>query len=105
MSKNKDIEFLHQVTGKSYKECRQLYTLYHGDIYAASGLDVTSVLDSILKITDAITETFNKIADGIRKAVDSIDWDAVNEAFRNTDQFQELPEINEQDFMSDDYRL
>ena len=61
MSRNKDIEFLHQFSGLSYKECRKKMKENHWNlIYAMAGGDVFKFLDETTKAAKEMLENFSK---------------------------------------------
>lgn len=70
MSRNKDIEFLHQFSGLSYKECRKKMKENHWNlIYAMAGGDVFKFLDEMAKATKEMIESFSK---ALQPAVETI---------------------------------
>lgn len=75
MSRNKDIKFLHDFTGKSYKECRALMKEHHWNLGEALGssLDFISVavdglIDAFKPAVQALSEAITQIADAASKA-------------------------------------
>jgi hypothetical protein len=77
MSRNKDIKFLHDFTGKSYKECRALMKAHHWDLGEAIGLRES--LDFITKAWDGIIEAFKPFVQALSEAVTTV-ADAANKA-------------------------
>lgn len=70
MSRNKDIEFLHQFSGLSYKECRKKMKENHWNlIYAMAGGDVFKFLDEKAKAAKEMLESFSK---ALQPAVEAI---------------------------------
>lgn len=70
MSRNKDIEFLHQFSGLSYKECRKKMKENHWNlIYAMTGGDVFKFLDETTKATKEMIENFSK---ALQPAVETV---------------------------------
>ena len=79
MSRNKDIKFLHNVTGLSYKVCRQKMKDNHWDVWKALGYDemikflsdrfpelCKDVADAINNVAEFAVEMINNLADAIR---------------------------------------
>ena len=88
MSKRKDIEYIHQVTGLSYGESRRLYKDNGEDINKALGLD-KAIEDIGLLIPD-LCQAIDNIIKAISEAINSIDWSKVVDAY-----LKSLEEVNE----------
>ena len=70
MSRNKDIEFLHQFSGLSYKECRKKMKENHWNlIYAMAGGDLFKFLDEATKAAKEMLESFSK---ALQPAVEAV---------------------------------
>lgn len=88
MSKRKDIEYIHQVTGLSYGESRRLYKEKGEDLLLALGLEEAlktigqSMPDIVQSLANAIT-TFTE-------ALANIDWSKAVDAY-----LKSLEEVNE----------
>ena len=82
MSKRKDIEYLHNITGLSYKECRAMYKEAKEDLYKTPPFKpLRDALEtSFNSILPEITKALEIFRDTIIKVIDSIDWDSINEA-------------------------
>lgn len=96
MSKRKDIEYIHNVKGISYKEARRLYHDNGDDLCKALDLDITlsslsSLTDTLSEFIKHIAEAAYKIGEAIVEIVNSIDWKEV------------LDNINNNIEVSDDY--
>lgn len=78
MSKRKDIELIHQVTGLSYGEARRLYKENGEDVNKALGLD--KALELIDPLMEALSKCVDPIINAIAEFINSIDWDKVLEA-------------------------
>lgn len=90
MSKRKDIEYIHQVTGLSYGESRRLYKENGEDVNKALGLD--KAIELLNPIIPVISKAVENIVNAIADFINSIDWDKVLEACNKT-----LEEANEED--------
>lgn len=77
MSKNKDIEALHKITGEPYSVCRAKMKANNWDLMGALGFHI---LDTVLDVLEALGESFRSMLDAICEAVKSIDWDGWKEA-------------------------
>lgn len=74
MSKNKDIEALHRITGEPYRVCRAKMKANGWDLWGALGLNI---FDSL---TDAISTAFTPVVDAICETWKSIDWEGLRRA-------------------------
>lgn len=93
MSRNKDIKFLHDFTGLSYKECRQRMKRHHWDLVEALGLN-TNLYDALKAFCDSVADAAGLICKGIYKigeemaaAISSVDWKTVAE---NLNKYKEI---------------
>lgn len=77
MSHNKDIKFLHDFTGKSYKECRALMKAHHWDLGEALGTS----FDFISVAVDGIIEAFKPLMQALSEIVTTVS-DAANKAMQ-----------------------
>ena len=68
MSHNKDIEFLHEVTGEPYAVCRRKMKAAHWDLFKALGYP-SFALD-LERVAEAVAE----VAKAIGNFIESIDW-------------------------------
>lgn len=89
MSRNKDIKYLHELTGWSYKYCRQKMKENHWDWWKAWGLGdvVENTMDALQGALNAVYESFEKVAKDFVEAFSKIDWQKIKE---------ELDEYNRQ---------
>lgn len=78
MSKRKDIEYIHKVTGLSYGEARRLYKDSGEDLYKALGLE--EALKEVGLIIPDISQAINKLVSDILEDIASIDWSKISEA-------------------------
>lgn len=90
MSKRKDIEYIHKVTGLSYGEARRLYKDSGEDLYKALGLE--EALKEVGLIIPDISQAINKLVSDILEVINSINWDKVLEPCNKT-----LDEINKEE--------
>lgn len=88
MSKRKDIEYIHQVTGLSYGESRRLYKENGEDINKALGLD--KAIEAIGLLIPDLCQAFDNIIKALSEAINSIDWNKVVDAY-----LKSLEEVNE----------
>lgn len=88
MSKRKDIEYIHQVTGLSYGESRRLYKENGEDLLLALGLE--EALKTIsLTMPDIVQGLANAITT-FTEALANIDWSKAVDAY-----LKSLEEVNE----------
>lgn len=73
MSKNKDLKFLHEVTGEPYAVCRRKMKAAHWNLYKALGYPSFS-FDEIF---EGIAEAAAEVAKAIRHIIESIDLNEV----------------------------
>lgn len=84
MSKRKDIQYIRESTGLSYKEARKLYKESGEDLYKALGYDnVSSVLEAISSIMPDLIEAVSKTLETLTEALTSIDWSKAIEEYLN----------------------
>lgn len=88
MSKRKDIEYIHQVTGLSYGESRRLYKENGEDLIKALGLEET--LKGIGQLMPDLCQAIDNVIKAISEAINSIDWSKVLDAYNKS-----LEEVNE----------
>lgn len=88
MSKRKDIEYIHQVTGLSYRESRRLYKEKGEDLFLALGLEET-LKEIGLLMPDIVQGLANAITT-FTEAIANIDWSKAVDAYINS-----LKEVNE----------
>ena len=81
MSKRKDIEYIHKVTGLSYGESRRLYKENGEDLLLALGIEdaLKRISESIPAIFEGLTKSINSFCEVIR----SIDWSKAIENLSN----------------------
>lgn len=75
MSRNKDIEFLHDFTGLPYSVCRQRMKKCSWDLWRAIGIDeIKSLLSSgtLTKMLEGVAEAVNDLAESFRKSMQTI---------------------------------
>lgn len=77
MSKNKDIEALHKITGEPYRVCRAKMKANNWELWGALGF---YALDKVQGVVEALGESFHSLLDAICEAWNSIDWDGLMEA-------------------------
>lgn len=77
MSKNKDIEALHRITGEPYRVCRAKMKANNWDLRGALGFPN---LDAVLIVAEALAESFRSLFDVICETVKSIDWEGLTKA-------------------------
>lgn len=70
MSRNKDIKFLHDISGKSYKECRQIMKASGWDLIKA--LQITDILPTIERIAKQATAVIQEMADSIAQIIPAV---------------------------------
>ena len=85
MSRNKDIKFLHEVTGKPYKECRALMKANGWDLWRAFPLPeiIAKIPEIINRATDEIVEALNSITEATRKMKDIL-VESINNAINES---------------------
>ncbi len=67
MSRNKDIKYLHKITGLSYKECRTLMKENHWDWWRAWLSSKGSCYKPLLGVMDAVSDVSNALAKAINE--------------------------------------
>lgn len=77
MSKNKDIEALHKITGEPYRICRAKMKANNWELLAALGF---YALDKVQGAVEAFGEAFHSWIDDICETLNSIDWAGLMEA-------------------------
>lgn len=75
MSHNRDIEFLHEVTGEPYAVCRRKMKAAHWDLYKALGYPS---FDEISSAIEGVAEAAVEVAKAIANIIESIDWNEVS---------------------------
>lgn len=88
MSKNQKVEYMHNATGLSYKECRSLLKANDWDLLKAMGFDdiLEKVTNTVLALTkslkpaiDALCEGCRRLAESVGKALSEVDWKEIAE--------------------------
>ena len=77
MSRNKDIDYIHYVTGWSYKECRRKYRENgYSLIMTLPGVNdnIKKALDAANKSISAACDAFRELAKTLSDAIMSVDW-------------------------------
>lgn len=75
MSRNKDIEFLHDFTGLPYSVCRQRMKKCSWDLWRAIGIDeIKSLLSggALTNMLEGIAEAVNDLAESFKKSMQTI---------------------------------
>lgn len=88
MSKRKDIEYIHQVTGLSYGESRRLYKENGEDLFLALGLE--EALKEIGLLMPDICQGLANAINTMYEAIVNIDWSKALDAY-----IKSLEEVNE----------
>ena len=70
MSRNKDIKFLHDISGKSYKECRQIMKASGWDLIKA--LQIIDILPTIERISKQAAAVIQDLAERIAQILPAI---------------------------------
>lgn len=100
MSRNKDIKLLHEMTGRSYKECRAIMKANHWCLWSAYGAEFSAVFDNTTQIIgnmlDGLSEAIWQMAEATRHMVDSL-ADAISnidiEQLKELQEYEQIPEI------------
>lgn len=80
MSHNKDIKYLHAVTGESYAVCRRKMKAAHWNLYKALGYpSFDEILETLIPDIEGVAEAAVEVAKAVGHIIESIDW---NEVFR-----------------------
>jgi hypothetical protein len=75
MSHNKDIRYLHEVTGESYAVCRQKMKAAHWDLFKALVYpSVDEILEKLKPVIEVCAEAVVEIAKVVGNFIESIDW-------------------------------
>ena len=75
MSRNKDIEFLHDFTGLPYSVCRQRMKKCGWNLWRAIGIDqIKSLLDGgvLTNVLEGVSEAMNSLMESFRKSMQTI---------------------------------
>ena len=85
MSRNKDIEFLHKISGKSYKECRKIMKRYHWQLglalFPVSDPETwLCLMDSAARALNALAEATFNVIDNVVDVLKKIDWEKISKA-------------------------
>lgn len=92
MSHNKDIRFLHEVTGEPYAVCRRKMKAAHWNLYTALGYPALPELFKALEpAIDAVIEAFRVTVDAVTQMLNNIDYEELSRAA------EEAKKITEQD--------
>lgn len=86
MSKNKDIEALHRISGEPYRVCRAKMKANGWDLWGALSFPN---LDTVRIAADALAESFRSLSDVIVKTVKSIDWEELRRAAEELKKMQD----------------
>lgn len=86
MSKNKDIETLHRITGEPYRVCRAKMKANGWDLWAALGFPD---LDAVQIAVEALAESFRSLFDVLCETVKSIDWNELRRAASDLKRLQD----------------
>ena len=79
MSHNKDLKFLHEVTGEPYAVCRRKMKAAHWDLYKALGYpSFDKILETLKPVIEGVAEAAAEVAKAIGHIIESIDWQAVS---------------------------
>jgi len=75
MSHNKDIRYLHAVTGEPYAVCRRKMKVAHWDLLKALGYpSVDEILEKLTPVIEVCAEAVVEIAKVVGNFIESIDW-------------------------------
>ena len=78
MSHNKDLKFLHEVTGEPYAVCRRKMKAAHWDLYKALGYpSFDKILETLTPVIEGVAEAAAEVAKAIGHIIESIDWNEV----------------------------
>lgn len=78
MSHNKDIEFLHEVTGEPYAVCRRKMKAAHWNLYKALGYpSFVEILETLTPVIEGVAEAAVEVAKAIGHIIESIDLNEV----------------------------
>ena len=78
MSHNKDIKFLHEVTGESYAVCRRKMKAAHWNLYKALGYpSFDKILETLIPVIEGVAEAAAEVAKAVGHIIESIDLNEV----------------------------
>lgn len=83
MSRNKDIQFLHQVTGWTYKECRRKYRENGYDLWKTLPFNsqrMNEILEASKQAIEALSMSVQQVCDTLKTAIMSVDWQKLVQA-------------------------
>lgn len=105
MSKNQKVEYMHNVTGLSYKKCRSLLKANDWDLFKAMGFDdilekISNLAKSIGEILrpaiEAMYESCKRMAKDIAKVLSEIDWKEIAEEAKKMKE-AEIQDLNDEE--------
>lgn len=105
MSKNQKVEYMHNATGLSYKECRSLLKANDWDLLKAMGFDdilekVSNLAKSVGEILgpalEAMYESCKKIVKDLGKALGEVNWKEIAEAAKKMKE-AEIQDLNDEE--------
>lgn len=80
MSHNKDIRYLHAVTGEPYAVCRRKMKVAHWDLFKALGYpSIDEIWEKLTPVIEVCAEAVVEIAKVVGQFIESIDWNEIKE--------------------------
>lgn len=74
MSKNKLTEYIHELSGKSYKETRQICKAakWNEGLAVAMALNYDQVVDALIRLGNSLAQSFNEMIETIYKTMNKL---------------------------------
>lgn len=85
-SRNKMIEYFHDVSGLPYSKCREILKKNKWDLLTV--FDMNTLADVMLSVMEPLYEAFKNLADCVAEAINNIDWQQLSEAIKEAQEAQ-----------------
>jgi len=79
-SRNKMIDYFHDVSGLSYSKCREILKKNQWDLLTV--LDMNTLADVMLSVMEPLREAFRNLAESVNEALNKVDWQQLSEAIK-----------------------
>lgn len=77
LSRNKTINYLHAVTGWSYKECRTKLKANSWSLYGVLYPDMSPICKAFESLNEALNEALVNVGTRLKATLNSIDFDKI----------------------------
>ena len=93
-SRNKMIEYFHDVTGLSYSKCREILKRNKWDILTV--FDMNTLADVMISVIEPLYDVFKNLSECVTEAINNIDWQQFKKALEEAT-LEELEEAQKED--------